>query len=130
MLLSRIRCHNCDQRCHLFTRQLSENDLCTLCNKPETIYYFFIQCPNYSRLRSDCVKQIPLECFNLETQLHGSIIYSETLNILIQEVCQKILIASGRLPRLYASAWHHIILPTFAYRDPVPHRLGLLPGLL
>ena len=82
--LARLRVSNHNLNGCLFDRLISESASCECGHTPEDPAHYFIECERYNRNRSDIVKRIPLEAWNLPTILQGSKRYDQSLN---REIC-------------------------------------------
>ena len=49
-----------------------------------------MQCSRYDRLRINLTREIPLECFNVDTIFNGSKRCSSELNLIIQQVAHQL----------------------------------------
>ena len=95
ILTARMRNMNCDLN-NLLSKLMSLTDKCTMCNRPETTEHFLFSCTRYDRLRSDIVKIIPIECFNICNLYNPPMRYSDELNLDIQLVFQNFILVSNR----------------------------------
>ena len=82
--LCRLRCKNGNLNQNLFNILLTESADCGCGYVGENDKHNFLQCVKYNELRSDTVKYIPKECWQLNTMYDGSDRYSKELNT---EVC-------------------------------------------
>ena len=82
--LARLRVGNHNLNSCLFDRLMSESTACECGHIPEDPAHYFLTCQRYHRHRSDIVKCIPFEAWNLATILHGSNRYDHSLN---REIC-------------------------------------------
>ena len=98
VLLSRLRCLNSVLLSNLFNINLSTTNVCQNCLfEIETMSHFFIKCSAYDEARSMLCKQIPIECWNLDSIVFGSKRYTNEY-IQIQITTQKYILATGRFP--------------------------------
>ena len=94
--LARLRVGNHNLNGCLFERLMCESPRCECGHSPEDPHHYLLMCHRYDRLRSDVVKSIPFEAWNLPTLLHGSNRYNQSLNQKISLTVQKFITTSAR----------------------------------
>lgn len=94
VLHARLRLANSNLNEHLFVRNITDNKFCT-CGSVESTKHFFIDCPNYSALRSRTISTLPFP-YNIRKLLFGDPTLSDNKNIIMCNCVHEFIIESKR----------------------------------
>ena len=73
----RLQCSSLES--DLYKNHLSDNDLCTYCNTPETAKHYFLHCKKYNNVRAQSLSALNV-AVNIDILLKGCPMYDDTTN--------------------------------------------------
>ena len=73
----RLQCSSLES--DLYKNHLSDNDLCTYCNTPETAKHYLLHCKKYNNVRAQSLSALNV-AVNIDILLKGCPMYDDTTN--------------------------------------------------